>query len=529
MKKKIFIGFFVLLNSLLPISFVLANQLNNKDFNISLNKETIAKGYTVSTADNYLKLSLTPGILSDETRVLVEEIDDSEVSLPWNLEKKSSIIQFEFTNKKAYDNSRPFYIQMSYDEVDNNYKQVFFYDKNYNAWRPLPTQDFPKEKFVRSLIHLPYARLAVFSYSDLMTVGKASWYKYKGGNFAASPDFPAGSLIRVRNLDNNKYVDVKINDYGPDRSLHPDRVIDLDVVAFSKIANKSDGLINVAIEPLKIADSDLKNTLSSDFSYTIPQINSKSVIVIDESNGNIIYEKNADVIKPIASLTKIFSVYNFLNIDKNQNRLDEIITYNEQDEKYNLAYGAKWELALINLVDGDLLSIKDLIYSAMVRSANNAVESLVRVSGLNRANFITKVNSWAKENGATSFNIKEPTGLDKDNVSSARDLAKLATLVFKNSVISQSTITKNYSFKTRNDNSSKLRYNSSDLVLKNNYRHFKITGSKTGYLDEAGYCLITEAEVNGKKIIVVILDAESRSKSFSETIDLLNYAFYNNK
>ncbi len=529
MKKKIFIGFFVLLSSLLSTNFVLANQLGNRNFSISLDKKTIAKGYTVSTADNYLKLSLTPGILSDQTRVLMEEIDDSEVSLPWNLEKKSAVIQFEFLNKKSYDDNRPFYIQMSYDEMDDNYKQVFFYDKNYNAWRPLPTQDFPKEKFVRSLIHLPYARLAVFSYSDIMTVGKASWYKYKGGNFAASPDFPAGSLIRVHNLDNNKYVDVIINDYGPDRSLHPDRVIDLDAVAFSKIANKSDGIINVAIEPIKIADSDLKNTISSGFAYSIPQITSKSVIIIDEASGNIIYEKNADVVKPIASLTKIFSVYNFLNINQNQNRLDEIVAYSEQDEKYNLNYGAKWELALINLADGDLLSVKDLIYSAMVRSANNAVETLARVSGLNRPDFIAKVNSWAKENGANSFNIKEPTGLDKDNVSSARDLAKLADIVFKNSVINRSTVTKNYSFRTRNDNSFKLRYNSSDLVLNNNYRHFKITGSKTGYLDESGYCLITEAEVNGKKFMVVILDAESRTKSFNETVDLLNYAFYKNK
>ena len=529
MKKKIFVTFFVLLGSFLSISFVLADKDATKDFNISLDKETIAKGYTVSAFNDYLKLSLVPGILSDDTKVSIKEIDDSEVSLPWSLEKKSSIIQFEFLNKSAYDNNKPFYIQMSYDEADDNYKQIFFYDKNYNAWRPLPTQDFPTEHFVRSLIHLPYARLAVFSRSDLMTVGKASWYKYKGGNFAASPDFPAGSLIRVRNLNNNKYVDVIINDYGPDRSLHPDRVIDLDAVAFSKIANKSEGLINVSIEPLKIIDGDLKNSLADDFAYTSPQISAGSVMVLDESTGKIIYEKNPDIVRPIASLTKIFSVYNFLNIDQNKDRLDEIVAYSEQDEKYNFAYGTKWEVALINLVDGDLLSIKDLIYSAMVRSANNAVESLVRVSGLNRSDFIAQVNSWAKENGADSFNIKEPTGLDKNNVSSAGDLAKLAAIVFKNSTISQATITKNYTFKTRNDNSSKLRYNSSDLVLKNNYRHFEITGSKTGYLDESGYCLITEAKVNGKKIIVVILDANSRSESFNETVDLLNYAFYKNK
>ena len=419
---------------------------------------------------------------------------------------------------------------MSYDEDNNNYKQIFFYDKNYNLWRPLPTQDFPEENFVRSVIHLPYARLAVFSYSDLLSVGQASWYKYKGGNFAASPDFPAGSILRVYNLANNKYVDVTINDYGPDRTVFPNRVIDLDAVAFSKIANKSDGIINISIEPLKIVGDKSGESLVVDFGVgSEPTVESASVVILDELSGNVLYEKEADTVRPIASLTKIFSVFNFLNNNNNQNRLNEIVAYNNQDEEYNFNYCPKWEVALINLSDGDLLSVKDLIYSALVRSANNAVESLVRISGTERLSFISQVNSWAKEQEATTFKINEPTGLDKNNVSSARDLAILAGKVFKNSILSQATVAKSYSFKTRNDNMNILRYNSSDLVLNNNYKNFKITGSKTGYLDEAGYCLITEAEVNGQKVVVVILDSATRSKSFSETVDLLNYVFYKNK
>ena len=102
-------------------------------------------------------------------------------------------------------------------------------------------------------------------------------------------------------------------------------------------------------------------------------------------------------------------------------------------------------------------------------------------------------------------------------------------IIFKNPIISNASVSKSYSFRTRNDNSLKLRYNSSDLVLKNNFNNFKITGSKTGFLDEAGYCLVTQAEIKGEKYIAVILKADSREQSFSETIDLFNYAFHLNK
>lgn len=504
--------------------------IKNKELRLNrifLDQATIAKGYTVKTDDDYLKLSLVPGILSADTEVLIEEIEEGTMPLPWGLKKESDILQFEFKNKAAYKDENPFYIQFSYNEKSDNYKQVFFYDKGRDLWRPLPSQDFPEEKFVRSLIHLPYARIAVFSHPQILSLGSASWYKYKNGDFAASPDFPKGSKLRVKNLENNKFVDVEVNDYGPDRSLHPDRVIDLDVVAFKKIADSRQGLINVVIEPLNIiADSygrKLDMTLGRG---TSPEIRSESFILLREKNNQVLLGKNENKALPIASLTKIFSVFNFLEEKKGQNYLDEIVKYNVQDEKYNLNYFPKWELALINLKDGDLLSIKDLIYSSLVRSANNAVETLVRFSGLERSQFIQKVNLWASANGATTFKIFEPTGLDKNNVASASDLAKLAKIVFSNPLLSSSSIAPKYEFYTRNDKSLKLGYNSSDLVLRNNFSNFKIIGSKTGYLEEAGYCLISRAEINGEKFIAVILNSPTRSGSFKETEDLFNYAYY---
>jgi len=240
----------IILAGILLFGFqIISSRAENLQYFINLDKTTIAKGYTVSAFDDQIKLSLVPGILNEDTGVEISRMQE-EMDLPWKLDKLS-IYQFEFRNKNAYDNHKPFYIQLGYDLESDYYKQVYFYDKNFQSWRPLPTKDYSQEKFVRSLIHLPYARIAVFSNPIVMMMGKASWYKYKGGDFAASPDFPINSKLRVYNTINNKYVDVVINDYGPDRSIHPDRVIDLDKQAFEKISSLGEGIIDVRVEQLE--------------------------------------------------------------------------------------------------------------------------------------------------------------------------------------------------------------------------------------------------------------------------------------
>ncbi|PKM91125.1 hypothetical protein CVU82_03665 [Candidatus Falkowbacteria bacterium HGW-Falkowbacteria-1] len=503
----------------------------NKKFGIYLDKGTIMKGYTVSAFDNYFKLSLVPGILSDNTDVSIEEIGEDEMALPWNLKKISSTVQFEFVNKNSYNNQEPFYIQFSYDQEDFDYKQVFFYDKNYNLWRPLPTKDYPEEKFVRSLIHLPFARLAVFSYPDIEISGKASWYKYKGGDFTASTIYPKGSVLRVYNKVNNKFVDVVVNDFGPERAVFPDRILDLDYEAFKKIAGKGEGVIDVFVEPLFVPGDNFGRVLGIGKGVNNqPEINSVSAILISEKDWKTVYEKNADQENPVASLTKLLSTLTFFLDDKNKDRMEEIVRYSVQDENYNQEYFDKWQVARINLNHGDELSVKDVVYSALVRSANNVVETMVRVSGLSRENFIKKMNDTASDLGLLSSHFYEPTGLNAKNVSTAREFALISKKAFENSIISNASVTKSYKFFTRNDNSLKLRYNSSDLVLNNNYKNFKIIGSKTGYIDDSsGYCLVSRAEINGENFIAVILNASTREQSFKEMTELFDFAASLNK
>lgn len=493
-------------------------QSVNKEYHINLDKPTIAKGYTVSAFDNGLKLSLVPGILNDGTGVDILEINE-EMAMPWRLARAGKIYQFEFLNKAAYDSHKPFYIQFSYDKRSDDYKQVFFYDKNYAAWRPLPTKDYPKEMFVRSLIHLPFARVAVFSHPDVLTSGKASWYKYKGGNFAASPDFPKGSRLRVYNNENGKFVDIEVNDYGPDRNTHPNRAIDLDKAAFARLAPTSQGTIDAYIEPLYVApESGRVLGIAASGAAAEPIITVKSAVLIDELTGETILEKNASSTLPIASLTKLIAIKAFLDTRPS---LDRVVAYSAKDEEYNYRYCNKWESAKLNINDGETLTIEDLLYASLVGSANNTIETLVRVSGLPREDFIGKMNELVKAIGASATRFVEPTGLSPENVSSAADYAIITKEVFTHPIIQKASVMDEYKFYTVNGKKFHKIKNTNQLVRKN---LLNITGSKTGYLDEAGYCLMTRIKSkDGNNIIAVTLGADSRDKSFSETEELLEY------
>jgi len=494
-------------------------------FNIFLDKDTISKGYTVSAFSDAIKLSLVPGILASSTAVEILDISSEPITKPWQLDMVSGIYQFEFKNKQAYDNHKPFYIQLTYPDNNNYYKQVYFFDKTHQSWRPLPTVDFPKEKFVRSLIHLPYARIAIFSNSQIVTAGKASWYAYKGGDFAAYPDFPKGSRLRVKNQDNGKFVDVTVNDWGPDRKLHPDRAIDLDKKAFAKIANLSEGVVNVEINPLYIAPENGKVLSAEDekIAESVVKVTAKSAIAMNEKNGKIIFDKNSTETLPLASLTKLVFAKVFLDTKVS---FDNISTYDLQDEKYNFQYvDHEWEVAKLKVNDGDKMTIEDLFYSALVGSANNAVESLVRESGLRRSDFIEEMNKIVKKWGADSTFFEEPTGLSPKNMSSAKDYAIITREVLKNPIIQKASIMPVYEFDTINTKEHHKIKNTNKIITKNKY---DINGSKTGYLHEAGYCLMSRVKAkNGDNIIVVTLGADDRGISFLETEKLINYSLKN--
>lgn len=350
-----------------------------------------------------------------------------------------------------------------------------------------------------------------------MTQGIASWYKYKNGLFAASPDYPKGSVLKVTNLANNKSVEVTVNDYGPDRNIHPDRVIDLDYVAFSEIASPGAGLISVKVEPVSIYGSNFFPE-AEDISLFEPSVEALAAIVIRESDGQIIYEKNADKVMPIASLTKLVFAKVFLDLKPDFNK---VVTYKYQDEEYNYEYCEKWESARLRVADGDTLKIGDLVYSSLIGSANNTVETLVRNSGLTRAQFIAKMNEYVKILGANNTKFVEPTGLSTENVSSPFDYAIIVKEIFNDQRIREISSHANYSFATINTEKAFNLKNTNHLLGNAEY---SITGSKTGFLNEAGYCLVTQVSSASEKYIVITFNSKTRDISFSDNEKLIKFS-----
>jgi D-alanyl-D-alanine carboxypeptidase len=447
-------------------------------------------------------------------KIAVTLLNDINYNYPWSYDALSPVYQIEASSSAAISGKKPLILKITYATSSDYYKQVLYYDQNKAIWTPLPTQDNPKIKQVTVIVPFSYVRLAVFARTDILSIGQASWYVYQNGLYAASPDFPIGSVVRVYNLANNKHVDVTINDYGPDRSHYPNRVLDLDKAAFRRIASLGDGIIKVQVEPLRTAKLNMNKAVKPS---TAPSIESAAAVVIRESDGKILYGKNATSTSPLASLTKLVAMTVFLETRPD---LNTVVTYKVQDENYNYQYCSKWQSARLLVKDGETLTIGDLLYSALVGSANNAVESLVRVSGLSRPDFIEKMNETVQGWGATSTKFVEPTGLSPDNVSSPEDYAIIAREVYRNPIIQKVSTTLSYSFSTINTKKKHIIRNTDNLLQ---YNKLNIIGSKTGYLDEAGYCLMTRIKNPAGNLIVVTFKAKTRADSLSDHEKLIQY------
>ncbi len=470
-------------------------------------------GLKAALTDN-LQINYHPQAFTSPASLNIINLEEKN-NLPWEWQALTPVYEYSFISSGFYDPSRPLEIKIVYPENNNYFKQIFSYDYLAGIWRPLLTHDYPREKYVTAQTTSTSGRLIVLSNPDIMTVGTASWYKFKNGLFAASPDFVKGTVLRVHNLDNGKFVDVTINDWGPERDKHPDRAIDLDKVAFEKIASPGLGLVAVKVEPLKIIVPEIKKTTPQNTSEV--NVTATAAIIMLEQDNQILWGKNESQRRPLASLTKLVAVRVFLDTKPT---LNKVVVYKTQDEKYNYQYCKPWESARLRVSEGETMTIEDLIYSTLVGSANNAIETLVRVSGLSREQFITEMNRLVESWGASRTHFVEPSGLSPDNVSSPWDYAIITKEVFTNPLIKKISTTKKYTFKTVNTKKSHTLTNTNQLLKTNAY---SITGTKTGYLDEAGYCLMTRIKTSKGDLVVINFNSASKAENFSDNELLIRY------
>ncbi|MDD3939538.1 MAG: serine hydrolase, partial [Patescibacteria group bacterium] len=243
----------------------------------------------------------------------------------------------------------------------------------------------------------------------------------------------------------------------------------------------------------------------------------RNAIIMMEDSGEIIWEKDADKAVPIASLTKLMSIYTFLSTRPDMSR---VVSYKKQDELYNYEHCYPWESARLQVSEGETMTIEDLIYSTLVGSANNSIETLVRVSGLSRTDFIKKMNEFAKLWGAYNTNFVEPSGLAPANVSSPKDYAIITKEIFKNPLMEKISTTSNYSFSTINTKDPHNLKNTNPMLKEGEY---EIIGSKTGYLHESLYCLMTRIKTAKGNMIVINLGSDSKDSRTSDNKQLIDY------
>lgn len=209
---------------------------------------TLARGYTVISPDEGFQLGIRPEVLAVETRVVIKQYENSNFVFPEGFEPITQVYEFDIFNKQAFQDEKPLLLKFYAQQPTKEKKRIFFYNGTIEQWIELPSYA-DGEDMIKSIIHLPYARLVILKDINTLEYGHASWYGYKNCNCAASPDYPKGTLLKVTNLENEKSVIVTVNDYGPDRSIFPDRVIDLDKVAFSQLAPLWQGVMqNVKVE-----------------------------------------------------------------------------------------------------------------------------------------------------------------------------------------------------------------------------------------------------------------------------------------
>jgi len=470
------------------------------------------------SADDF-KIFYDQTAFTSEARLKVATSTDGE-NLPAGWQKLSEVYQYSFETDGVYDPSRLLTLKINYPEENNLLKQIFIFDEIARSWQPLKTQEFTEDNYVSATINSMTGKVAIFFRPNVLISGKASWYKYKNGLFAASPDFTKGSVIRVYNLSNQKYVDVAVNDFGPERNKFPDRVIDLDAEAFKKIAPLGAGIISVKIEPIKatlIGEKQTEPVVKKDKKNEELSISASSAIIMLEKNNKVIWNKNEKNISPLASLTKLAALKVYLETKPN---LEKVVSYKSQDQKFNNLYCPAGEESSLKIKDGDTLRIKDLVYSSVVGSTNNTIETLVRISGLSRDKFVAKMNQTVKDWGAKQTKFVEPTGLSPDNVSSPYDYAIISKMALSDDFLKKVSVTKSYNFKTVNTRRAFTVINTNRLLDKNSH---EIVGSKTGYLDEAGYCLMTMVKTTQGNLIVVNFNSRTRAENFSDNEKLINY------
>lgn len=224
-------------------------------------------------------------------------------------------------------------------------------------------------------------------------------------------------------------------------------------------------------------------------------LKSSVALVIDQDTNEVLFSKNEQAVLPIASLTKLMTG---LVLREAHLPTDQMITISQDD--VDTEKGSSSRLGV-----GTTLSRGELLHLALMSSENRAAHALARSYPGGLPVFVRLMNAKAQSIGMSDTHYVEPTGLSSKNQSSARDLAKLVNVAHGDPILRELTTSPDYQVAVGNRT---LQYNNTNRLVKN--PSWDIGLQKTGYISEAGRCLVMQTKIAGRKLIMVFLDSAGK-------------------
>ncbi|QQC64222.1 D-alanyl-D-alanine endopeptidase [Paraburkholderia ginsengisoli] len=234
-------------------------------------------------------------------------------------------------------------------------------------------------------------------------------------------------------------------------------------------------------------------------------LRSSVAYVIDQNSGESLFDKNSRAVVPIASITKLMTA--MVVLDSKAPMTDQI-EVTDEDRDYEKNTGSRLSV-------GSVLSREDMLHIALMASENRAAASLSRYFPGGRPAFLAAMNAKAKQLGMTDTHFENPTGLTSQNVSSARDLVKMVNAAYQYPLIRRFSTDHSYEVYTGKRN---LAYNSTNALVRN--PTWDIGLQKTGFINEAGECLVMQATIHGRPMIMVLLDSSGKYSRFADATRL---------
>ena len=234
-----------------------------------------------------------------------------------------------------------------------------------------------------------------------------------------------------------------------------------------------------------------------------PALRSNSVYVLDVSNSSVVLSRQADVAMPIASITKLMTALVVLEAGQS---LDERLEVTAEDSGGH-------KRGVSRLQTGTTLSRADLLHLALMSSENRAAHALGRNYPGGLPACVQAMNAKAQALGMKNTHFVEPTGLSSENVASPADLAKLVQAAAESPTIQEYSTDPSYKVPVRRH---LVEFHNTDSLVHN--PTWNIIVQKTGYIAEAGRCLVMQAIFEGRSVVIVLLDSAGKRTRFADAV-----------